>query len=62
MTDFRRVRGVAFNIYKAVDASTGVWSSENGVEPLGDGGKEEMLHLLQPVEKTVSESSAFDKS
>ena len=65
MTDLDRVRSVAFNIYKAVDANTGVWSFDNGqprVEPLGDGGKEELLHLLPPVEKATSESSVFDKS
>ena len=56
---------MAFNIYKAVDANTGVWSFDNGqprVEPLGDGGKEEMLHLLPPVEKAASKSSVLDKS
>ena len=50
MTDRYSVRNVAFHIYKAVDSSTGVWSSEDGVEPLGTDGKEQMLRLLQPVE------------
>lgn len=50
MTDLDRVRDVALHIYKAVDSNTGVWSSEDGVEPLGTDGKKQMLHLLQPVE------------
>ncbi len=65
MTNLDAVRNVAFHIYRAVDSSTGVWSSENGqhkVEPLGQEGKQAMLHLLQPVEKAVSESSVFDES
>lgn len=51
MTDLDAVRSVAFHIYKAVDSSTGVWSSENGqhrVEPLGQIGKQIMLDSLQP--------------
>ena len=48
MTDLDRVRDVALHIYRAVDSTTGVWSSEDGVEPLGNAGKEQMLHLLRP--------------
>ena len=47
MTDLARVRDVALHIYRAVDNTTGVWSSEEGVEPLGNAGKKQMLHLLQ---------------
>ncbi|WP_420438989.1 HNH endonuclease domain-containing protein [Candidatus Poriferisodalis sp.] len=50
MADLDSVRRVAFHIYKAADANTGVWSFENGehrVEPLGDDGKHEVLALLQ---------------
>ncbi len=62
MTDLDRVRDVALHIYRAVDSTTGVWSSEDGVEPLGNAGKEQMLHLLRPLEKPVSEPPLFDKS
>ncbi len=62
MTDLKTVQRVAFHIYKAVDSSTGVWSSEDGVMPLGTSGKDQMLHLLRPMDKAVSESSVSDKS
>ena len=65
MTNLDAVRNVAFHIYRAVDSSTGVWSSENGqhkVEPLGQEGKQAMLHLLQPNNPKVGKSSALDKS
>jgi len=50
MTGLDRVRDVALHIYRAADITTGVWSSEDGVEPLGNAGKKQMLHLLQPEE------------
>ena len=65
MTDLDSVRRVALHIYKAVDSSTGVWSSENGqhkVEPLGQEGKQTMLDLLQPNNETAGKSSVLDKS
>lgn len=50
VADLDSVRRVAFHIYKAADANTGVWSFENGehrVEPLGEDGKRVVLELLQ---------------
>ena len=43
------VRRVALHIYRAADASTGVWSFKDGehrIEPLGNGGKRAVLDLL----------------
>lgn len=50
MADLDSVRRVAFHIYRAAEANTGVWSFENGehrIEPLGDKGKRVVLNLLQ---------------
>lgn len=44
------VRRVALHIYRAADASTGVWSFKDGehrIEPLGNGGKRAVLELLR---------------
>ena len=62
MADLERVRDVARHIYRTVDSTTGVWSFEDGVEPLGTDGKEQMLHLLRPPDETVGKLSALDKS
>lgn len=46
-TGIDSVRQVAHRIYAVLDASTGVWDIERGIQPLGDDGKSEVLALLQ---------------
>lgn len=46
-TGIDSVRQVAHRIYAVLDASTGVWDIEHGIQPLGDDGKSEVLALLQ---------------
>ncbi|WP_420621350.1 HNH endonuclease [Candidatus Poriferisodalis sp.] len=41
------VRRVAANIYEALDATTGVWDVDRGIQPIGDEGKRKVLALLQ---------------
>ena len=46
LTDFDSVRRVALHIYRALDASTGVWDFEHGIQLLGVDGKRAVLELL----------------
>ena len=46
LTDLDSVRRVALHIYRALDASTGVWDFEHGIQLLGVDGKRAVLELL----------------
>lgn len=41
------VRQVALHMYEALDATTGVWDFDQGIRPLGDDGKREVIALLR---------------
>ncbi len=47
LADFDSVRRVARHIYESLDATTGVWHFEYGIQPLGRQGKRYVLGLLQ---------------
>ena len=40
------VRQVALHMYEALDATTGVWDFDQGIRPLGDDGKREVIAML----------------
>lgn len=46
-TDIDSVRSVTLHTYQALDATTGVWDFESGIQPLGEKGKREVLSLLR---------------
>lgn len=46
-TDIDSVRSVTLHTYQALDATTGVWDSKSGIQPLGEQGKLEVLRLLR---------------
>ncbi len=40
------VRQVALHMYESLDATTGVWDFDQGIRPLGDDGKREVIAML----------------
>ena len=45
--DLDSVRRVVLHTYEALDATTGVWDFEYGIQPLGEQGKRQVLRLLR---------------
>lgn len=41
------VRHVALHMYEALDATTGVWDFDRGIQPLGHDGKQRVIALLR---------------